>query len=254
MYFDTHAHYDDPRFDNDRGELLGRLLPEGNVSLVMNCGCSRASSLASLALAQAYDYVYAAVGSHPDDCRNMTAADLDCYAALAGNARVRAIGEIGLDYHYDEPREAQLRCFEQQLALAAELGLPVIVHEREAHGDAMALVRKFAGRVRGVFHCYSGSLEQAKELVQLGWYLGFGGAVTFKNARRAPEVLQWLPLERLLLETDCPYMAPEPHRGHRNDSRWLPLVAQRIAQLRALEPERVAEATKINGKILFSIE
>ena len=204
MYFDTHAHYDDPHFDNDRGELLGRLLPEGNVSLVMNCGCSRASSLASLALAQAYDYVYAAVGSHPDDCRNMTAADLDCYAALAGNARVRAIGEIGLDYHYDEPREAQLRCFEQQLALAAELGLPVIVHEREAHGDAMALVRKFAGRVRGVFHCYSGSLEQAKELVQLGWYLGFGGAVTFKNARRAPEVLQWLPLERLLLETDCP--------------------------------------------------
>ena len=130
----------------------------------------------------------------------------------------------------------------------------MIVHEREAHGDAMVLVRKFAGRVRGVFHCYSGSLEQAKELVQLGWYLGFGGAVTFKNARRAPEVLQWLPLERLLLETDCPYMAPEPHRGHRNDSRWLPLVAQRIAQLRALEPERVAEATKINGKILFSIE
>lgn len=254
MYFDTHAHYDDSRFDADRDELLGRLLPEAGVSLVINCGCSRASSQASLELAGQYDYVYAAVGSHPDDCRNMTADDLDCYAALAGQPRVKAIGEIGLDYHYDEPREVQLRCFEQQLALAAELHLPVIVHEREAHGDAMALVRRFAGRVAGVFHCYSGSLEQARELVQLGWYLGFGGAITFKNARRAPEVLQWVPLERVLLETDCPYMAPEPHRGRRNDSRWLPLVAGRIAQLRGLEPERVAELTKNNGKQLFSIE
>lgn len=254
MYFDTHAHYDDPHFDNDRGELLGRLLPEGNVSLVMNCGCSRASSLASLALAQKYDYVYAAVGSHPDDCRNMTAADLDCYAALAGNARVRAIGEIGLDYHYDEPREAQLRCFEQQLALAAELGLPVIVHEREAHGDAMALVRKFAGRVRGVFHCYSGAVEDAKMLVRLGWSLSFTGVITFKNARKAPEVIAALPEDRIMIETDSPYLAPVPNRGKRNDSRNLIYIRDRIAEIRGTTPEHVEEFTTRNALRFFGLE
>ena len=253
MYFDSHAHLTEDCFAQDFDSIVENM-KEASVTGMMEIGFDLPSSEKAVQLAERFSWVHAAVGSHPDDAAQVDEARIAVYRELCKIPRVKAIGEIGLDYHYDEPREAQLRCFEQQLALAAELGLPVIVHEREAHGDAMALVRKFAGRVRGVFHCYSGSLEQAKELVQLGWYLGFGGAVTFKNARRAPEVLQWLPLERLLLETDCPYMAPEPHRGHRNDSRWLPLVAQRIAQLRALEPERVAEATKINGKILFSIE
>ena len=253
MYFDTHAHYDDARFDEDREQLLGTQLPEAGVSLVVNCGCDRESSLASVALAEQYDYFYAAVGCHPQDSERMTDADLDFYAQLTKHPKVVAIGEIGLDYHWDYPREAQLLRFEQQLQLAAELHMPVVVHDREAHGDAMALVRKYAGRVTGVFHCYSGAIEQAKELVRLGWYLGFTGSITFKNARKAPELLEWAPLQRIFIETDCPYMAPEPHRGHRNDSRWVPLVAGRIAEIKGLEPEYVAEVTKNNGKQFFHI-
>lgn len=253
MYFDTHAHYDDARFDADRETLLGQTLPAAGVSLVVNAGCDPDSSRASVALAERYPYFYAAVGCHPQDCERMTDADLDLYAALTRHPKVKAIGEIGLDYHYDYPRDVQQRCFEAHLRLAADLRLPVIVHEREAHGDAMAIVRRYAGRVTGVFHCYSGSLEQAKELVRMGWYLGFGGAVTFKNARKAPEILEWAPLQRILLETDCPYMTPEPHRGRRNDSSYLPLVAARIAEIRGLTPEAVAEATKNNGKSFFGI-
>lgn len=253
MYFDTHAHYDDPRFDEDREVLLGQQLPEAGISLVVNCGCDPASSRASVALAERYDYIYAAVGCHPQSSEEMTDADLDLYAALTQHPKVKAIGEIGLDYHYDYPREIQLARFEDQLRLAADLHMPVVVHEREAHADAMTLVRKYAGRVTGVFHCYSGALEQAKELVRLGWYLGFTGAITFKNARKAPEVLEWVPLQRVFIETDCPYMAPEPHRGHRNDSRWVPLVAARIAALRGLEPEQVAEIARRNGMEFFHI-
>lgn len=253
MYFDTHAHYDDGRFDADRELLLGTLLPEAGISLVVNCGCDRESSLASVKFAETYDYFYAAVGCHPQDSENMTDADLDFYAELTKHPKVVAIGEIGLDYHWDYPRETQLLRFEQQLQLAADLNMPVVVHDRDAHGDAMALVRKYADRVTGVFHCYSGAIEQAKELVRLGWYLGFTGSITFKNARKAPEILEWVPLQRVFIETDCPYMAPEPHRGHRNDSRWVPLVAQRIAEIKGLEPEFVAEVTKNNGKQFFRI-
>lgn len=253
MYFDTHAHYDDSRFDADRELLLGRQLPDAGVSLVVNCGCDRSSSLASVQLAEQYAYFYAAVGCHPQDSAHMTDADLDFYAELVQHPKVVAIGEIGLDYHWDYPRESQLLRFEQQLQLAADLHMPVVVHDRDAHGDAMALVRKYADRVTGVFHCYSGSLEQARELVRLGWYLGFTGSITFKNARKAPEILEWAPLQRIFIETDCPYMAPEPHRGQRNDSRWVPLVARRIAEIKGLEPEFVAEVTKNNGKQFFHI-
>ena len=253
MYFDTHAHYDDPRFDNDRGELLGRLLPEGNVSLVMNCGCSRASSLASLALAQAYDYVYAAVGSPPDDCQNMTAADLDCYAALAGNARVKAIGEIGLDYHYeDPPRDVQQRAYRLQMALAQELSMPVVVHERKAHEDGLRIIDEFPD-VKGVFHCFSGSYEMAKELIKRGWCIGFTGVVTFKNAHKAVEVAQNIPLDRILIETDCPYMAPEPFRGRRCDPSLVPYVAKKIADLRGIPAEEVARATESNARRVFRL-
>ena len=175
------------------------------------------------------------------------------YRSLCAEPKVHAIGEIGLDYHYEDvPREIQKQAFRSQLTLARELGMPVIVHEREAHADAMELVREFSD-VHGVFHCYSGSLEQAKELVRRGWYIGFTGVLTFKNARKAVEVAEWLPLERILIETDCPYMAPEPYRGRRNDSRFVPLVAQRLAQIKGLPVETVAAATSENAMRLFRI-
>lgn len=252
-YFDSHAHLDDRRFDGDRAEIMTQL-PQVGVTRVMNIGCDLASSRASVALAEQYDFVYAAVGSHPDDADHVDDALLQRYRELAAHPKVRAIGEIGLDYHYEDvPREIQRQAFERQMALAQELGLPVIVHEREAHGDGMDIVRNFP-QVKGVFHCYSGSLEMAKELVRLGWYIGFTGVITFKNARKAVEVAQWLPLERILIETDCPYMAPEPYRGRRNDSRYVPYMARKIAEIKGLPEETVAAATTQNAKTLFGIQ
>ncbi len=252
MYFDSHAHLDDRRFDADRDEILAGLEQQG-VGLILNIGCDLNSSLKSVELAHKYPFVYAAVGSHPDDAAQLDETRLALYRKLCGDERVKAIGEIGLDYHYeDPPREVQLPAFRRQLELARELDLPVIVHEREAHADGMELIREFP-ELTGVFHCYSGSLEQAKELVQRGWYIGFTGVVTFKNARKALEVAQWLPLDRILIETDCPYMAPEPHRGRRNDSRLVPLVAAKLAQLRGLEPEEMGRITTENAKRLFRI-
>lgn len=252
MYCDSHAHLDDRRFDADRAEIFADLERHG-VGLVMNIGCDLKSSLQSVALAHEYPFVYAAVGSHPDDAAQLDETRLALYRQLCTDERVKAIGEIGLDYHYEDPsREVQLPAFRRQLELAQELKLPVIVHEREAHADGMEMIRQFPD-VTGVFHCYSGSLEQAKELVKYGWYIGFTGVVTFKNARKALEVAQWLPLDRILIETDCPYMAPEPHRGRRNDSRLVPLVATKLAELRGLTAEEMGEITTENAKRLFRI-
>ena len=252
MYCDSHAHLDDRRFDADRAEIFADLERHG-VGLIMNIGCDLKSSLQSVALAHEYSFVYAAVGSHPDDAAQVDETRLALYRQLCADERVKAIGEIGLDYHYEEPsREVQLPAFRRQLELAQELKLPVIVHEREAHADGMELIRQFPD-VTGVFHCYSGSLEQAKELVKRGWYIGFTGVVTFKNARKALEVAQWLPQDRILIETDCPYMAPEPHRGRRNDSRLVPLVASKLAELRGLTAEEMGEITTENAKRLFRI-
>lgn len=252
MYCDSHAHLDDRRFDADRAEIFADLERHG-VGLVMNIGCDLKSSLQSVALAHEYPFVYAAVGSHPDDAAQLDETRLALYRQLCTDERVKAIGEIGLDYHYEDPsREVQLPAFRRQLELAQELKLPVIVHEREAHADGMEMIRQFPD-VTGVFHCYSGSLEQAKELVKYGWYIGFTGVVTFKNARKALEVAQWLPLDRILIETDCPYMAPEPHRGRRNDSRLVPLVASKLAELRGLTAEEMGEITTENAKRLFRI-
>lgn len=252
MYFDSHAHLDDRRFDGDRADILEDLKNRG-VGLVMNVGCDLASSLHSIALAKRYPFVYAAVGSHPDDADHVNEQTLALYENLCKEEKVRAIGEIGLDYHYEDvPREIQKRAFRDQLELARRVSLPVIVHEREAHADAMELVREFSD-VTGVFHCYSGALEQAKELVKRGWYIGFTGVLTFKNARKAVEVAQWLPLDRILIETDCPYMAPEPFRGRRNDSRLVPLVGKKLAEIKGLEEDIVMEATTENAKRLFGI-
>ena len=253
MLFDTHAHMDDRAFDDDRGELLSRL-SEAGIGLLMNPGCSLASSRAACALAKEYDYIYAAVGSHPDAAAEVSPEVLEAYRALVReNPKVKAIGEIGLDYHYEDvPRAIQKEAFRAQMALATELDLPVIVHEREAHADGMAIVREFP-TVTGVFHCYSGSLEMAKELVSLGWYIGFTGVLTFKNARKALEVAAGLPLDRIVLETDCPYMSPEPFRGKRNDPGKLYRMAQALASLRGLSEEDVQRITLENGRRLYRI-
>lgn len=254
MLFDTHAHMDDRAFAEDRQALLSRLPGEG-IAFLMNPGCSLASSRAAIDLANRYDFLYAAVGSHPDAADEVDEAVLAAYRRLcAENPKVRAIGEIGLDYHYEDiPREVQKRAFRAQMGLAQELDLPVIVHEREAHEDGMKIVAEFP-KVTGVFHCYSGSLEMAKWLIGRGWYIGFGGVLTFKNARKALEVAGSIPLERIVLETDCPYMAPEPFRGRRNDPGKLYRVAEKLAELRGMTVEEVQAVTLENGKALYRMK
>ena len=253
MIFDTHAHLDDRAFDEDRAQLLDRL-PEEGIALVMNPGCSLASSREAVRLANQYDYLFAAVGSHPDAADEVNEETLRQYRRLCtDNPKVKAIGEIGLDYHYEDiPRDIQKLAFRAQMDLARELDLPVIVHEREAHEDGMKIAAEFP-TVTGVFHCYSGSLEMARWLIERGWYIGFGGVLTFKNARKALEVASNIPLERIVLETDCPYMAPEPYRGKRNDPGKLYRVAEKLAELRGLTVEEVQAVTLENGKRLYRI-
>ena len=253
MLFDTHAHMDDRAFDNDREELL-RSLPEQGLTLVMNPGCSLESSRNASKLAQEYDYIYAAVGSHPDAADEVSEEVLDEYRKLCKlNPKIKAIGEIGLDYHYEDiPRDIQLQAFRAQMALAKELRLPAIVHERDAHEDGMAVVREFP-EVTGVFHCYSGSAEMARQLVDKGWYIGFTGVLTFKNARKAVEVAASIPLERIVLETDCPYMAPEPFRGKRNHPGYLYRMAEKLAEIRGLSVEEIHAITVENGRRLYKI-
>ena len=253
MLFDTHAHMDDRAFDEDREALLARL-PEQGIGLLMNPGCSLESSRNAAALAERYDYIYAAVGSHPDAADEVTEAVLDEYRMLCKqNQKVRAIGEIGLDYHYEDiPRARQQEAFRAQMALAAELDLPVIVHEREAHEDGMRIVEEFP-EVKGGFHCYSGSAEMAKWLVSRGWYIGFTGVLTFKNARKAVETAASIPLTQIVLETDCPYMSPEPFRGRRNDPGRLYRMAEALADIRGLSVEEIHAVTMENGKKLYRI-
>ena len=253
MLFDTHAHYDDESFDADRDAVL-TALPEQGVGLILNPGCDVESSRKAVRYAAAYPHVYAAVGIHPENCGGCTAGDLDAIRALAQQPKTVAIGEIGLDYYWAEnpPRDFQQQVLRQQLALARELALPVIIHDREAHADTLAIVREFPG-VTGVFHCFSGSLEMARELLKMGWYLGFDGPVTYKNARRAPEVAAVTPLDRMLIETDSPYMTPVPYRGRRNDSGYVHLVAEKLAEWKGVTPEEMARVTTENGKRLFRI-
>lgn len=254
MYFDTHAHYDDDAFDLDREAVLAGL-PAAGVTLVVNPGCDVASSRSALALAAANPHVYAAVGIHPENCGCWSEADLAAIREMAAAEKAVAIGEIGLDYHWAEnpPKEEQQAVFRRQLELARELDLPVIVHDRDAHGDCLALVAEFPG-LRGVFHCYSGSAEMAKRLLELGWYLGFDGPVTYPKARKAQEVAAVTPVERMLLETDAPYLPPVPHRGKRNDSRYLPHVAETLAGWKGLETAALCRITAENGRRLFGIK
>ena len=254
MIFDTHAHYYDEAFDPDREALLSSL-PERGVALVVCPGCDLASSEQSVALAERYPFLYAAAGYHPENLEGVARADLDRIRALCAHEKIVAVGEIGLDYYWvktPEDRAFSRDMFDAQLSLAEELDLPAIVHDRDAHKDCLDIVRAHPS-ARGVFHCYSGSLEDAKVLVDRGWMLSFTGNITFHNARRAPEILKWLPLDRLMLETDAPYMAPEPWRGRRCDSTMIARSAETVAQLRGLTRDEVEHITLENGKRFFRI-
>ena len=254
MLFDTHAHLDDTSFDADRRDLIASL-PEQGLSLVMNPGCSFESSRNAIALAETYDFIYAAVGSHPDVADEVDDALIARYRELCRqHPKVKAIGEIGLDYHYEDiPRDIQKRAFRLQMELARELQLPVIVHEREAHEDGLKIVDEFP-TVQGVFHCYSGSAEMAKELVKRGWYIGFTGVLTFKNARKAIEVAASIPKDRIVIETDCPYMAPVPFRGKRNDPGKVLYMARKLSELWGISEDDAARVTLENGKRLYHMD
>ena len=254
MLFDTHAHLNDPAFDPDREELMASLASAG-VGLVMNAGCSLESSRDIVQMAEKYPWLYASVGSHPDAADEVNEEVLEEYRKLCKlSSKVKAIGEIGLDYYYEDiPREIQQRAFRMQMELARELDMPVIVHERDAHNDGLAIVKEFP-KVKGVFHCYSGSAEMARQLVNLGWYIGFTGVLTFKNARKAVETAASIPLDRIVLETDCPFMAPDPFRGKRNHPGYLYRMAEKLAEIRGISVEEVHAATTANGKRLYRID
>lgn len=251
--FDTHAHYDAEEFAADRDAVLAALPAQG-VSLVVNPGCDLPSSQTAVDLSRRYPHVYAAVGYHPENCAPYQEGDLNILRDLSRKEKVVAIGEIGLDYYWEEnpPKELQQVVFRDQLKLAEELDLPVIVHDREAHADSLAVVREFP-RVRGVFHCFSGSAEMAEELVRLGWMVSFTGVLTYKNARRAVEAARAVPLERIMIETDSPYMAPAPHRGKRNDSGYVRHVCEKLAEIKGISFEECARITLENGKRFYGI-
>ena len=254
MLFDTHAHYDSRQFDADRDQVLSALPGQG-VGLVVNPGCDLDSSRRAIGIAERYPFVYAAVGVHPEDCAGWQDTDVDELRSLAAHPKVVAVGEIGLDYYWKEnpPREFQQGVFRAQLALARELDLPVIVHDREAHGDCLSIIREFP-QVRGVFHCFSGSAEMAKELVGLGWMISFTGALTYKNARKAVEAAQAVPLDRIMIETDSPYMAPVPCQGERCHSGLVRHTCQRLAELRGISPEECARITFENGMEFYQLQ
>ena len=247
--YDSHAHYNDEAFDEGREELISSL-PDKGICGVINCATDIASSHVSLELAKKYPFIKAACGVHPHEASAAQEDYLDLLRPMLLEENCAAVGEIGLDYHYDfSPRDTQIKVFEEQIILANELDLPVIVHDREAHEDTLALLKKY--RPKGVVHCFSGSVETAREVIDTGMYIGLGGAVTFKNARKPLEVAAFVPADRLLTETDCPYMTPVPFRGKRNDSSYIIYTAQVLAQARNTTPEEILEITRQNANTLF---
>ncbi len=252
MYFDTHAHYDSGAFNADRFEILGSM-PDARVRLIVNPGCDLESSKTAIELAERFDFVYAAVGWHPEDMDKLTDKAYAELERLAEHPKCLAIGEIGLDYYWDDTHKAeQKELFKRQIELAIRLNKPVIVHDREAHGDSLEIIRDYS-ELRGVFHCFSGSVEMAAELLKRGWYLGFDGPITYKNARKAIEVLEFCPLDKIVVETDSPYLTPVPNRGKRNDSRQLEFVVNKVAEIKGINVDEVENITFENGKKLFGI-
>ena len=254
MIFDTHAHYDDDAFDSDRESLL-ESLPAAGIGTVVNIAASPESIDACLGLAHTYDHVYCALGIHPEHCAEMTEALLEEIRIKLQDPRAVAVGEIGLDYYWPEPNpEIQRYWFMRQLQLAQEVDLPVVIHSREAAADTMKIMKdNHAERCGGVVHCYSYSAEMAAEFVKMGFYIGVGGVVTFKNARKLVEVTQKIPLEHLLLETDCPYLAPVPYRGKRNSSLYLPYVVARTAEIKGVTEEEVIRVTEQNARNMYRL-
>lgn len=254
MLFDTHAHYDDERFTEDVDDLLSSM-PENNVAYIMNACASLDDIPRILHLADSYPFLYASVGVHPHEVEHLTEADMEIIKKQSLHPKVKAIGEIGLDYFYDtSPREVQKKWFARQVDLARELQLPVIIHDRDAHGDTMQILKEHhVETVGGVFHCYSGSAEMAKEVLELGMYIAFGGSLTFKKAIKPVEAAKYVPLDRIVIETDSPYLTPEPYRGKRNSSLYVRFVAEKLAQIKGLPVETIERVTLENGKRCFGI-
>ena len=253
MIFDTHAHYDDEQFDGDRDELL-KSMPDLGVGTIVNVRATYESCEKVLALAGKYPYVYAAIGVHPDEVGELNEDKIQHMKELCRNKKVVAVGEIGLDYYWDnESHEVQQKWFIRQLELAGEVKKPVIIHSREAAADTMYIMKNYAQGLGGVIHCYSYSREMAEEYVKMGFYIGIGGVVTFKNAKKLKDVATAIPIEKIVLETDCPYMAPEPYRGKRNQSSYIRYVAEKIAELKEMSPEEVIAVTEKNARDLYGI-
>lgn len=264
MLFDTHAHYDDDWFDADRDALLSSM-PAHNVGLILNPGCTVETSETAIRLAETYDFMYAAVGIHPEYSMGVGQAEIDRIRALSAHPKVKAIGEIGLDYYWEKrspettpPREQQKQLLRAQLELARDVGLPVIIHDREAHEDCFNIVKEYAADIRGVYHCYSGSLEMAKEIIKLGWYISFTGVITYGKAKKARRIIEGLPMDRIMIETDSPYLTPEPERlakGRvRNSSLFVHRVAEQIADFKGMTVQEVEDITTENGKRFFGID
>ena len=249
--FDTHAHYDDEAFDDDRESLI-LSLKDGGVVGIVSCGCDIASTVANQNLSHSFDDFYFAAGFHPENLENFSVEDLEKLEPFFADEKCVAVGEIGLDYHWmNSTKEKQREVFVAQIELAKVKGLPVIVHDREAHGDTLDILK--ATKPSGVLHCFSGSVEMAREVIKLGMFLGFNGVATFKNARKIPEVIREIPLDRIVLETDCPYLAPEPHRGKRNDSSFIPFIAQRIGEILGISAQEVLDITNKNARALYNL-
>lgn len=249
--FDTHSHYDDDQFDNDRFSLLSSFKEKG-VDKVVSCGCDIKSSRVNQILAQKFDNYYFAAGFHPENLEGFDISNLEEIKEIAQDEKCLAIGEIGLDYHWmSSTKEKQIEFFKQQILLAKELDMPVIVHDREAHGDTLDILKEL--KPKGVLHCFSGSKEMAKEIIRIGMYIGLNGVVTFKNARKSLEVVKKIPLDRLVLETDCPYLAPEPHRGKRNDSSYIPFIAKRIGEVLQTDAQEILNITNQNAHRLYEL-
>lgn len=255
MIFESHAHYDDKQFARDRNELLSSM-GENNIGYIVNVGANISSSKESIALAAQYDFLYAAIGVHPSDISELDDNGLAWLREHAADPKVVAIGEIGLDYHWGKGFDVQQRqqiWFKRQLQLAAETDLPVIIHSRDAAADTLEIMKQYAKGIPGIIHCYSYSKEQAQEYVELGYYIGIGGVITFQNAKKLKEVVKAIPIERIVIETDCPYLAPEPNRGKRNTSLNLPYVIAEIAKIKEMTPDQVERITFENAKNVYRI-
>ncbi len=254
MLFDSHAHYDDEKFDSDRDEILGSMR-ENNVGYIMN-SCSSLNDLPKMfGIAEKYPFVYLSAGIHPHEVSDLCEEDMERLEKACGHERVKAVGEIGLDYFYDNsPRDLQKKWFARQVELAKKLNMPIVIHDRDAHADTMDILRDADVRdIGGEFHCYAGSVEMAREILDWGMYIAFGGSLTFKKSVRAVEVAKYVPLDRIMIETDCPYLTPEPHRGKRNSSLYIKYVAEKLADIKGVSVEEIEKVTAENAKKCFGI-